>query len=82
MSQIGALIFADPEWVTVIHSSRAMSGESCMPHGVTFWILATHLDESVDRCIRVHGAFYMDTILFGDNNSEPESVWVIESRVL
>jgi hypothetical protein len=53
-----------------------------MPHGVTFGVLATHLDESVDRCIRVHGAFYMDTIFLGDNYSEPESVWIIESRVL
>jgi hypothetical protein len=69
------------ERVAVIDSSRSMSGKPCMPHGITFWILATHLEEALDRCISVHGAFYMDTILARNYDSEAEAMRIIESRV-
>jgi hypothetical protein len=49
-----------------------------MPHGIAFWILATHLEEAVDGCICVHGALYMDTILIWNDDSESESVRIVE----
>jgi hypothetical protein len=73
--------YAYLEWMAVLDSLRTMSGESCMPHGITFWILATHFEESLDGCISVHGAFYMDTILARNYDSEAEAMRIVESRV-
>jgi hypothetical protein len=80
--KVGEVVaYAYLEWMAVIDSLRTMSGYSCMPHGITFWILATHLEESLDGCISVHRAFYMDTILARNYDSEAEAMRIIESRV-
>jgi hypothetical protein len=80
--KVGKVItYAYLEWMAVLYSGRTMSGESCMPHGIAFWILATHLEEALDGCIGVHGTFYMDTILARNYDSEAEAMRVVESRV-
>jgi hypothetical protein len=49
-----------------------------MPHGIAFWILATHFEEPIDGCISVHGALYMDTILARNYDSEAEAMRIVE----
>jgi hypothetical protein len=81
--KVGEVVtYAYLERMAVVHSGASMSGESCVPHGIAFWILATHLEEALDGCIGVHGAFYMDAVLARNYDSEAEAMRIIESRVL
>jgi hypothetical protein len=82
VSEVGTLILAYSEWVAVVYCSCAMGSESSVPCSITFWVTTTHLKEAVDRSVCVQSTLDMDTILARDNDSKPESVWIVESRVL
>jgi hypothetical protein len=49
-----------------------------MPHGIPFWILATHFEEAIDGCISVHCALDMDTILARNYDSEAEAMRIVK----